>query len=53
VTYNDIPVFGVPKTIAYISYDLIHEGVDNEEKVKYFNMAKDVEEKEETKVVSI
>lgn len=47
VTYKDIEVIGVPKTLAFVNFDLSLEEVSNEEKIKYFNMAKEVYPAEE------
>lgn len=42
VTYKDIDVIGIPKTLIYTNYDLSYDLVSVEEKIKYFNMAKEV-----------
>lgn len=42
ITYKDVEVIGIPKTLAFIKSDLALEEISNEEKIKYFNMAKDV-----------
>jgi hypothetical protein len=42
VTKNEVPVLGVPKTLLTTNKDLTFASVPNDEKVKYFNMAKEV-----------
>ena len=42
VTYKDIKIIGVPKTIAAIQKDLSYSLISNEEKTKYFEMAKNI-----------
>jgi hypothetical protein len=42
ITKDEVAVVGVPKTLLTTSVDLTFDGANNEEKVKYFNMAKEV-----------
>lgn len=42
VTYKDAEVIGVPKTLVSISQDMSYAELTNEEKIKLFNLAKEV-----------
>ena len=42
VTKNDINVIGAPKTLLTTEIDLTFSSIPNDERIKYFNMAKEV-----------
>lgn len=42
VTKQEVPVIGVPKTLLTIEKDLFYTSITTDEKMKYFNMAKEI-----------